>query len=156
MKTKKQKPNYKQLVKEVFAEYPESRTDNEKLYWLLCDRKLGLPFTTKLLKAFDMIAKGELPKIETILRLARQIKAEGKPKKKAQPKVAKEKEVETIPLADVRNKLSPVKNLVAMMETSFYDYHHNPKVNKLIKKEMKQVKKNVDYLSSGGKNKKNK
>jgi hypothetical protein len=148
----KTKPNYnyRQLVKEILAEYPESRTNNEQLYWLLCDRKLGVPFETRFLKAIKMIADGKLPKHETIFRLARQIKAAEK--RAANLQQAKPKKVvESLPIADIRNKLTPVKNMITMLESSTCSYHQDKKVNGLIKKEMKQSKKSVDYLASGGK-----
>jgi len=43
--------------------------------------------------------------------------------------------------ADIRNKLTPPKNLVAFCEV------RREALAKLIKKEMKQVKKSVDYLA---------
>ena len=51
--------------------------------------------------------------------------------------------------ADIRNKLTPPKNLVALFETYFDTICEvrREALAKLIKKEMKQVKKSVDYLA---------
>lgn len=54
--------------------------------------------------------------------------------------------------ADIRNKLTPPKNLVAMLEIFFkpkiaHVSEERTQLAKLIKKEMKQVKKSVDYLA---------
>lgn len=54
--------------------------------------------------------------------------------------------------ADIRNKLTPPKNLVALLEAFFDDvkvHYSEPKraeLAKLIKKEMEQTKKSVNYL----------
>jgi len=54
--------------------------------------------------------------------------------------------------ADIRNKLTPPKNLVSMLEIFFkpkiaHVSEERTELAELIKKEMKQVKKSVDYLA---------
>jgi hypothetical protein len=49
-------------------------------------------------------------------------------------------------LADIRNKLSPFKNLVAMLESSDLVYHSD--IHKIIEREIGQCKKNIEYLQS--------
>jgi hypothetical protein len=53
--------------------------------------------------------------------------------------------------ADIRNKLSPPKNLIALLEVFFetkvgYTDERRKLVN-IIKEEMKQAKKNIDYIA---------
>lgn len=49
--------------------------------------------------------------------------------------------------ADIRNKLTPLKNLIAMLENCDVVYHEDPAVDKIIKDEIEQSKKSIDYLS---------
>lgn len=48
---------------------------------------------------------------------------------------------------DIRNKLSPMANLIAMLKTSEYVYHHESAVHKLIEAEIGTVEQNISYLS---------
>lgn len=52
--------------------------------------------------------------------------------------------------ADIRNKLSPSLNLVSLLEVYFKEKNEEKKseVLKLIKKEMKMSKKNIEYISN--------
>lgn len=54
----------------------------------------------------------------------------------------------SISLPDIRNKLSPIKNLIAMIESSEYVYHHDPEINSLIVREIEECKKSIEYLSN--------
>lgn len=56
-------------------------------------------------------------------------------------------ETQSLSIPDIRNKLSPIKNMIAMLEDSLYVYHHDDKVHQMITKEMKQSKKSIEYLS---------
>jgi hypothetical protein len=54
----------------------------------------------------------------------------------------------SIQLPEIRNKLSPIKNLIAMLEDSPYKYHPVPEMHKLIVMEIQEVKKSIEYLSN--------
>lgn len=59
-----------------------------------------------------------------------------------------EKEVKnTLNLPDIRNKLTPISNLIAMLESSELMYHHETEVHKIIEREIEQCKKSIEYLS---------
>ena len=58
-----------------------------------------------------------------------------------------EESADTI-IADVRNKLGPIQNLISMLESSELMYHENPKVHKIIKSEIENVKNSLKYLSN--------
>ena len=51
-------------------------------------------------------------------------------------------------VADIRNKLSSPKNLVAMLKDSPLLHHPNVKIHEMIRKEMEQTLKSIDYLSN--------
>lgn len=51
-------------------------------------------------------------------------------------------------VADIRNKLSSPKNLVAMLKESPLLHHPNVDIHEMIRKEMEQTLKNIEYLSS--------
>jgi hypothetical protein len=53
---------------------------------------------------------------------------------------------ETLTLPDIRNKLSPIKNLIAMLEDSDIQYPNEMR-ERIIKREIENCKKSVDYLS---------
>jgi hypothetical protein len=53
-------------------------------------------------------------------------------------------------LPDIRNKLSPISNLIAMLESSEFVYHHEAEVHKMIAIEIEQCKKSIAYLSGNG------
>jgi len=47
-------------------------------------------------------------------------------------------------VADIRNKLTPMKNLVAMIENNNLD---DPRIAKMVQEEIEMVKKCIEYLS---------
>lgn len=49
--------------------------------------------------------------------------------------------------ADIRNKLTPVNNLCAMLEDSELMYHHEASGHKIIKQEIIKTKQTIEYLS---------
>lgn len=49
-------------------------------------------------------------------------------------------------LADVRNKLSPFKNLIAMLKGCEIK-HSDDRINRMVKSEIEQCKKSIEYLS---------
>ena len=51
-------------------------------------------------------------------------------------------------VADIRNKLTPVKNLCAMLKNSDLMYDLDRSKHKLIEKEIEQTLKSVEYLSN--------
>ena len=51
-------------------------------------------------------------------------------------------------VADIRNKLTPIKNLCAMLKNSDLMYDLDKNKHKLIEKEIKQTLKSVEYLSN--------
>ncbi|RLF58287.1 MAG: hypothetical protein DRN27_05845 [Thermoplasmata archaeon] len=53
--------------------------------------------------------------------------------------------------ADIRNKLSPSKNLIALLEMYFdkkTDFEQMMGLKKIIEKEMEQTKENIDYIAN--------
>lgn len=58
-----------------------------------------------------------------------------------------DEEVMALTIADIRNKLSPIKNMITMLEDSLYVYHHEDKVHQMITKEIKNSKKSIEYLA---------
>lgn len=51
-------------------------------------------------------------------------------------------------LADIRNKLTPIKNLVAMLKMINTPLTENSDFNKLIKKEISNVSESIEYLQN--------
>ena len=51
-------------------------------------------------------------------------------------------------VADIRNKLSSPKNLCAMLQDSCMPLHHNSDMDKIVRKEIKNTLKNIEYLSN--------
>jgi hypothetical protein len=51
-------------------------------------------------------------------------------------------------LADIRNKLGPIKNLVAMLKNIETPLTKNDSLNKFIKEEIDKVDKSIEYLSN--------
>ncbi len=51
-------------------------------------------------------------------------------------------------IADIKNKLTPVKNLCALLKESELMYDLDVKKHKLIEKEIEQVLKTVEYLNN--------
>lgn len=49
--------------------------------------------------------------------------------------------------ADIRNKLTPPKNLLALLKECKIEHNHSS-VEKLVEMEMKNVEKSVDYLKN--------
>jgi hypothetical protein len=54
----------------------------------------------------------------------------------------------TLPLSDIRNKLSPLKNLVALVERGITN-NNLDKMGEHIEKQIKQCKISIEYLSKG-------
>lgn len=52
-----------------------------------------------------------------------------------------------VPLEEVRNKLTPMKNLLAMLESSEFVYHHDSQMHALISLEIEVCKRNIEELS---------
>lgn len=48
---------------------------------------------------------------------------------------------------DVRNKLTPIKNLIAMLENENTRFSSDDSINELIKTEINQSKLSIEYLS---------
>ena len=48
---------------------------------------------------------------------------------------------------DIRNKLTPIKNLIAILENSDLMYHGKTEMHFLAEKELQQAKENIEYLS---------
>ena len=53
----------------------------------------------------------------------------------------------TLSLPDIRNKLSPISNLIALLESSEFMYHNETEVHNIIVQEIEQCKKSIEYLS---------
>jgi hypothetical protein len=49
-------------------------------------------------------------------------------------------------IADIRNKMSPIKNLLALLEKADNPFYNNDKVNKLIKSEIQKSKKAIKLI----------
>jgi hypothetical protein len=69
--------------------------------------------------------------------------------KNTKPSKALVKTAVMLSLPDIRNKLSPITNLIAMLESSQFMYHDNPEIHKLMEEEIKQCKVSIAYLSNG-------
>ncbi len=50
--------------------------------------------------------------------------------------------------ADIINKLSPIKNLLAILKSSEWVYHQDPLIHKLAEQEVKQSEESIEYLSN--------
>lgn len=48
---------------------------------------------------------------------------------------------------DIRNKLTPMKNLIALLEDSQLMYHDKTNIHFLAEQELKQAKESIEYLS---------
>jgi len=49
--------------------------------------------------------------------------------------------------ADIRNKLTPMKNLIGILEDSQLMYHDKMDIHLLAEQELKQAKESIEYLS---------
>lgn len=56
-------------------------------------------------------------------------------------------QIQEVKEADVRNKLTPFKNLIALLKESNPIYHTDERIQDLIEKEISQCEKNIQYLS---------
>lgn len=50
--------------------------------------------------------------------------------------------------ADIRNKLSTIKNLLAMLSSSHVPLHENPKIHEYIEQEIKRAESAVAYIAN--------
>lgn len=50
-------------------------------------------------------------------------------------------------IADIRNKLTPISNLIAMLEDSKLLYHHDEEIHKIIEQEIVNSKNSIQYIT---------
>jgi hypothetical protein len=50
--------------------------------------------------------------------------------------------------ADIRNKLSPIKNLLSILRSSKVPLHENPKINEIIQEEIIRAESSVAYIAN--------
>lgn len=55
-------------------------------------------------------------------------------------------DINNLLIADIRNKMSPIKNLLALLEKADNPFYNNDKVNKLIKSEIQKSKKAIKLI----------
>ena len=50
--------------------------------------------------------------------------------------------------ADIRNKLSPIKNLLSILRSSKVPLHENPKINEIIQEEIIRAESSIAYIAN--------